>query len=140
MTTQLQSRDSLIAAWQAVSRSQPLSDDLQDLLLMFLNKPKSEVVQMVQRAVSSRPSIPDDGDSSLPAPQRYQRRRNTSHKQSVVPQGPAVCIYDITPAKTRRQAEADFDSLISAPLGPVDTSDDPIDELALAFEAVHTRQ
>ena len=58
----------------------------------------------------------------------------------VVPQGPAVCIYDIASAKTRRQAEADFDTLVSAPMGPVDTSNDPIDELALAFEAVHTRQ
>ena len=140
MTTQVQSRDSLIAAWQAVSPSQPLSDELQDLLLMFLNKPKSKFVRLDQRAVSSRPSIPDDGDSSLPAPQRYQRRRNTSHEQSVVPQGPAVCIYDIASAKTRRQAEADFDTLVSAPMGPVDTSNDPIDELALAFEAVHTRQ
>ena len=139
MSTHLHSKDSLIAAWQAISPSQPLSDELQDLLLMFLNKPKSEVVQMDQRAVSSRPStiLNKEDCNLLPAPQRFQRRRTTSHGQSTVPQGPAI-IFDIAPAKTSRRAEAAFDSLLITPLGPVDTSDDSTIELGLAFAAVHT--
>lgn len=113
-------RASLLADWHAIGPSQLLSPDLQDLILIYLNRANSNPVSMDQGLSSSRAEESDS--STAPPPQRYQRRRyGLNSRPSKAPSGPSLNIDDcrsiLLPA-----AQLTFDALISSPNGPDQTS------------------
>jgi hypothetical protein len=118
------SRESLLADWQAIRPSNPLSDTLQDLFLEIFNAPTpSHVPELYQdEAASNREQFVN---SVAPPPQRYQRQRRVSDRPNSVPNGPSV---DFDVQKMFRAS----DERLDAPAGPDDTTD----EVDLVFAAV----
>ena len=137
-SAQVYSRESLLADWQAIGATQTLTDQLQELILIFMNKPRTHVVTAHQIESPSTPSETESTQS--PPPQRFQRRRSSLSSQRDPPAGPSSNAAR-TAEKTRLRVDAGgaFDCLLSAPQGPFTDANSVgyPDELNLAFEAVH---
>jgi hypothetical protein len=79
-------RESLLAEWQAIGPSQPLTTEVQDLLLKFINTPQHDDVWMDYAAM-------DIVDTPFPPPQRFHRQRSCAHQGCKVPTGPSAAEY-----------------------------------------------
>jgi hypothetical protein len=71
-------RETLLAEWQAISPSELLATEVQDLLLKFINTPQHDNVWMDCDASTSRPI--DIVDIPFPPPQRFHRQRSHEHR------------------------------------------------------------
>jgi hypothetical protein len=71
-------RESHLAEWQAIGPSQPLTTEVQDLLLKFINSPQHDDVWMDYAAM-------DIVDTPFPPPQRFHRQRSCAHQGCKVP-------------------------------------------------------
>jgi hypothetical protein len=98
MTPESYTRESLLADWQAIGPSQPLTGELQTLLLLYINRTGSasahgttDINQQVYPTARYGPIPPIQ--SSAPPPQRFQRRARNHHS---TPAGPCKPIEEWT--------------------------------------------
>ena len=115
------SAQSLVAAWEEMGSSHPLSRELQDFLLKSIAELKGKKVTMDPIAPSQ-----SENEAALPPPERFNRNRNSTKGQSIAPAGPAsIEVISMRPT----QMLEDIDTTVSTPTGPVDES-----ELAFATQ------
>jgi hypothetical protein len=130
-------RESLLAEWQAISSLHPLTTELQDLLLKFINTPQLDDVSMENVASSSRPT--DIVDAPIPPPQRFHRQRPHAHRGCKVPTGPSAAEDSSSLKNVSDEAEGVKDLIFQAP--PSGAGDDKLradfEEFEPANDAEH---
>ena len=104
----MHTRESLLADWQAISPSHPLSSEVEELLLEFLNQPRREVLIM---------DHVDSPESLLLPPLRFERQGKALHGRTA---GPRTASF--SPGASSERAETISLSLLTAPPGPCNTS------------------
>ena len=118
-------RESLVAEWQRICPADPMSLELQELVLSFANAAAARPVAENQRPILVQ--------AQAPPPQRFQRH-TPARSQDTAPPGPSKGIF-VQDVKTSTLSGASFNSL---PQGPGDFSSwDQRDELDLAFGAIN---
>ena len=131
-------RESLLAAWQAIGPAQHLTDELQSLLLTYMNRSSTGLEHGT--TCIKLPLNTNTRKGPIPPPQRFLRRTRNGDS---APAGPSKAIEHLT---TNAYSCLESERLngcwqLVAPDGPPsDFSQHDIgEESALAFEANHTK-
>ena len=129
MSTNCYTRESLLAEWEQIHPSEPMSPELQEL---FLNYTSAFTAR--QTVQNRRPNLIQ---ADTPPPQRFQRRATARGGHDSAPPGPSKpCNMQVM--KTGSLSEA-FDSLPQGPEATTLTCWHEPDELDLSFEAINRK-
>jgi hypothetical protein len=122
---------SLLVAWEEISPSFTLDDELENLLLMYLNSPEENIDS--GRTCHRNTTMCE----TLPPPERFTRRR----KPSQIVSDEVEIVIDAAAKTSPRQFEDEICAHFTSPGCPGEQiiTIESQDEMDLAFDAINTQ-